>query len=75
MGSDDGIVCWLNGARIHANNANRGLTVDEDVVKTRLEAGANRILLKVLNGGGNWSGCLHITSPDGRPIKFKARQP
>jgi hypothetical protein len=47
--------------------------VDQDVVKAHLEAGANRILLKVLNGGGNWQACLRITDPDSHPIKFKAR--
>ena len=72
IGSDDGVVCWLNGARIHANNATRGLTVDEDVVKAHLEPGANRILLKVLNGGGEWAGVLRITDLNGSPIKFKA---
>ena len=47
IGSNDGVVCWLNGRKVHENYAARKLTVDEDVVKVHLRKGVNRILLKV----------------------------
>jgi len=68
MGSDDGIACWLNGQRIHLNNAARGLQVDEDVVKGKLAAGKNRILLKISNTGGDWGFVFRVTDPDGKPL-------
>lgn len=74
MGSDDDIVCCLNGKRIHANKVNRGLAVDGDVVKTRLEQGKNRIVLKVLNTSGPWQGCLRITDRQNKPLKLDQRK-
>jgi len=68
IGSDDGIVVWLNGERIFATNAARGLLVDQDKVKARLKAGTNRILLKILQGGGFWEFCLRVADPRGRPL-------
>lgn len=73
VGSDDDVKVWLNGQLIHANPASRPLRVDEDVVPTRLEAGVNRILLKILQGGGQWEFCLRITDRDSRPLAFEER--
>jgi tetratricopeptide (TPR) repeat protein len=70
IGSDDDVVCWLNGEQIHANKVSRPLRVDEDVVHTRLQAGGNKILLKILQGGGQWEFCLRITDREGKPIAF-----
>jgi len=74
MGSDDDVVCWLNGKKIHANKVSRGCVVDADVVKARLEKGVNRILMKVLNGGSDWQMCLRITDPQNKPLKLKQRE-
>ncbi len=52
LGSDDGVKVWLNGKQIHANNAARGVTADEDKVAVSLQQGVNELLLKVTNGGG-----------------------
>jgi HEAT repeat protein len=74
IGSDDDVVCSLNGKRIHANKVDRGRTVDADVVETRLEKGVNRIVLKVLNTSGGWEGCLRITDRQNKPLKLKQRK-
>ncbi len=74
MGSDDDIVCWLNGKKIHANKVDRGMSVDADVVKARLEKGVNRILLKVLNGGAQWAACLRITDAQDKALKLTQRK-
>ncbi len=68
MGSDDGIACWLNGERIHLNNASRGLKVDEDSVKAKLKAGKNKVLLKISNSGGTWAFVFRVTELDGKPV-------
>ncbi len=73
MGSDDSIVLWLNGEKVHAKDASRGVKVDEDEAPARLRAGVNRILVKVLDKGGDWGFMVRITTPDGTPIKFKQK--
>jgi len=65
MGSDDGLKAWLNGSVVHANNAMRGLTVGSDRGTVRLKPGANTLLLKITQGGGDWKVCCRIRRPDG----------
>jgi len=68
LGSDDGIICWLNGREVHRNPALRALKPEQDLVPARLEAGVNRLLLCVSNGAGDWAVSLRITDRDGQPI-------
>jgi hypothetical protein len=68
MGSDDGLKVWLNGRVVHANNAVRPCSPGQDKVKVKLKAGANDLLLKVTQGGGEWSACCRVRSPDGQPL-------
>jgi hypothetical protein len=68
IGSDDGNVVWLNGEKIHANNATRAIRVDQDKVKAKLRQGPNRLLVKITQGGGEWEFCVRIGNPQGRPI-------
>ncbi|MEI7902500.1 MAG: hypothetical protein WCK89_19800, partial [bacterium] len=53
FGSDDGIEVWLNGKKVHSNNAGRGVSPDQDKVTLALVAGENRMLVKIFNGGGS----------------------
>ena len=50
--SDDGIKAWLNGVLVHNNHVHRGLGAWTDQVSVTLQAGWNRLLIKVDNGGG-----------------------
>jgi CubicO group peptidase (beta-lactamase class C family) len=54
VGSDDAVKVWLNGKLVHENWVMRALKSDEDIVKLELHPGKNQILLKVLNGQGDW---------------------
>ena len=74
VGSDDSVVVWHNGKKIHAKNTDRGLTVDEDSVNTRMTPGKNRILIKVINSGGGWGYCLRITDRQGAPLVLEQRK-
>ena len=74
LGSDDQIVCWLNGVKVHANRVNRGLGVDQDSVDVKLGAGVNRILLKVLNDSGGWGACLRVTDRAGKPSELAQKE-
>jgi hypothetical protein len=68
IGSDDGVKVWLNGRVVHANNAIRPCTPDQDKAKMRLKQGMNTLLLKITQGGGEWTVCCRLRSPDGKPL-------
>lgn len=68
MGSDDGIKVWLNGKVVHANNAVRPNTPNQDKAKIKLRPGANTLLVKVTQGGGEWSACCRLRAADGREL-------
>jgi len=72
-GSDDGIIVWVNGEKVHEVLKPRGLKVDEDTVKLRLREGANAILVKVCEKGGGWEFHARLEDEEGRPLKFKVR--
>ncbi len=55
VGSDDGVVVFLNGQRVHTQPIRRPMVVDEDRVAVSLRPGKNRCLMKVSNGYQNWA--------------------
>ena len=69
LASDDGVKAWLNGKPVHANNALRGVSPDQDKVDVTLREGANQLLLKVTNGGGDWGAMARFTTQDGEPLR------
>jgi hypothetical protein len=70
LGSDDGIKVWLNGKVVHANNATRPARPGEDKTKINLKEGANTLLVKVVQGGGEWALVARLTTTDGKPLDF-----
>jgi len=67
-GSDDGIKVWLNGKVVHANNATRPNSPGSDKAKVALNEGWNDLLVKVTQGGGEWSVCLRFRGPNGERL-------
>ena len=59
---------WLDGKVVHANNAIRPCAPGQDKVKIKLMKGPNNLLLKVTQGGGEWTVCCRVVSPDGKPL-------
>jgi hypothetical protein len=55
LGSDDGLAVWLNGKKLVSQNVNRACAPDQARVTFDLKAGANELLLKVTQGGGDWA--------------------
>jgi len=49
----------------------RGLSVDQDRVRVRLQKGVNRLLLKVTQGGGGWEFCVRLVDLQGSPIAYR----
>ena len=52
LGSDDGIAVYLNGQKVMANDASRGVAPNQDKAQLALNKGTNHLLLKIHNGGG-----------------------
>ncbi len=67
LGSDDSIVLWVNGVRVLANNAKRGVAPDQERVDVQLREGPNEILLKVVNYGGP-AGFYFRVAAEGPPV-------
>lgn len=61
LGSDDNVKVWLNGEEVHAHRAWRGCFADDDKVDVHLKKGANRLLVKVCEGMGDWALILRVT--------------
>ncbi len=68
IGSDDGVVAWLNGVEVHRNHIQRGYATREDKVAVRLRAGSNTLLLKIGQAEGGWGFCVHVEDAKGRPL-------
>lgn len=62
VGSDDGIRMWLNGELILDHHIHRAISVDEDAIIVHLQAGTNRLLVKVDQGSGGWEFLPHLYS-------------
>ena len=75
LGSGDGVKVWLNGGLVHANNATRGNTPDEDTFDVGLKEGWNPLLVKVVQGGGEWSLSLRFRTRGGGKIEGVIAQP
>ncbi len=65
LGSDDGCKAWLNGAEVLNRNVARGLTIDDDRAPIELRAGVNQLLVKVMQGAGDWSLTARIGRREG----------
>ena len=68
IGSDDGNKVWLNDELVNAVNAVRPVAPAQDTAKIQLKEGWNTLLVKVTQGGGEWSLCLRIRAADGNPL-------
>ena len=69
LGSDDGFLLYLNGARVGGADVHRGLGVDSDSFDVKLKKGANRILLKIEQDFGAYEFCLRVTGPGGNAVR------
>lgn len=67
-GSDDGIVIFLNGAKIFEKDVPRMVVRDDDVVPITLKKGSNVLLLKIIQGGGDWKATARICGTNNRAV-------
>ncbi len=68
FGTDDGAVVWVNGGEVYRKDIGRAYSAKEERVKIRLRQGANPLLLKISQQGGDWGFGAHVESLDGQPL-------
>jgi putative membrane-bound dehydrogenase-like protein len=69
IGSDDTIVVWLNGKKVHEFQGDRGWNHDQDKVNVQLEKGKNTLLIKCGNHAGPWEFSVAV-SGEGEKFAF-----
>jgi hypothetical protein len=69
VGSNDQCKAYLNGAQVLRFDEGRTLEKDQNTANVTLKKGANVVVLKVINEGNNWQGCLRFTTKDGAAVK------
>jgi len=75
LGSDDGVIVYLNGQKVHEFKGERNYALDEDSVRVTLRRGTNLLLCKVLNAGGGYSVGARFVDMEGRPLRLEQRRP
>lgn len=70
VGSDDGIKVFVNGKVVLANNATRPAQPDQDKATIHLNEGANTLLLKIVQGGGQWAAIARLRTTDNKPLNI-----
>ena len=65
LGSDDGVRVWVNDALVHSNPSYRAAVADQDRFTVNLKKGWNKVLIKVLQGGGGWGYYFRFSDPKG----------
>jgi cysteine-rich repeat protein len=64
-GVDDGFFAWLNGELVDDVSGCQGTNVDQFQSQVTLEAGWNRLMIKVRDQGGGWGMFVRFRDPDG----------
>ncbi len=68
IGSDDGVMVWLNGEHVWTMDALRPWAMDQDRIPIRLAKGWNRLLVKVSQATAAWMFSARIMTRDRKPI-------
>ena len=67
-GCDDACKVWVNGQQVLADPGLHPLRADQRCLSLKLPAGANRVLVKVVQGDSEMGFALAVTDPEGRPL-------
>lgn len=71
IASDEGCRVWLNGVQVHANEAMRSASLDQDIVGVNLVEGWNRLLLRISEADGPWGFRCRLTTPEGASLALE----
>lgn len=67
-GSDDGIKVWLNGELVQSVDAARAAIPASEKATIHLEAGWNRLMVKVTQNVLGWEFCVRLVGADGAKL-------
>jgi hypothetical protein len=65
FGADDGIKIWLNGTPVYTNGNTGSWSLVQQDISVTLQAGVNRLLVKIKNGMGDYGFSMFVSEPDG----------
>jgi transglutaminase-like putative cysteine protease/predicted Zn-dependent protease len=71
VGSSGAVKAWVNGREVLARDVYRPARFDQDAGAVALEAGWNRVVVKISGGDGNAAGLglfVRLTKPDGASL-------
>jgi len=68
FGVEQAVRLWVNDRLLLADDQDKGFTFDQFAVPVVLQAGWNKVLLKVCRHGGEWRLGLRLTDRDGNPL-------
>jgi putative heme-binding domain-containing protein len=63
VGSDDTLTVWLNGKQVYEFADRRSFEHEQKRFDVTLRQGANRLLVRCGNKGGNWQFAVSVTAP------------
>lgn len=69
IGSDDGAAIWLNGRLLYLIDIKRDVVPDQDRIACELNAGWNRLLIKIQQYDGGWGFCTRFLTPGGLSLQ------
>jgi hypothetical protein len=69
LGADDEVALWINGRAVQRRSGRRPLMPDWERWPVVLDAGRNRVVVKLANLYGRTGFCLRIVDRYGRPIE------
>lgn len=69
IGADDAVKAWFNGRQIIDDETAKRCMYDQHVAGVRLNAGWNKLLVKVCQNEGEWALSARLTGADGSPLK------
>jgi type 1 glutamine amidotransferase len=73
LGTDESYVAWVNGKQVGSHKGGRKFQPGQDRLEFSLDEGVNRILVKSLQGGGDWLLSVQLVDDDGQPLKFSQK--
>ncbi len=68
MGSNDGIVAWVNDEQVHESLKGRDWALGQDRAQIKLKKGNNKLFFKLVHRGALWFFSADILDESGRPI-------
>jgi outer membrane protein assembly factor BamB len=69
-GSDDGLVLWFNGKKLHEDREQRAAHLGDIIIPVKFVAGTNTLLAMVQQGSGDWGVVINVTNGASRGLNI-----